>query len=71
MRRGGGASGPGKRPVTVGPPGDGAQTFVNVAFDFEYIAEDGKKVRMKENEVLLLISKTNHDWWQVRNKLIL
>jgi hypothetical protein len=20
---------------------------------------------MKENEILLLINKTNHDWWQV------
>ncbi len=42
------------------------QVFVNVAFDFEYVAEDGKKVFMKENEVLLLINKTNRDWWQVR-----
>eukprot|EP00095_Tigriopus_kingsejongensis_P000335 maker-scaffold194_size270518-snap-gene-0.10 protein:Tk00335 transcript:maker-scaffold194_size270518-snap-gene-0.10-mRNA-1 annotation:"rho gtpase-activating protein 12" len=41
------------------------QKFVSVVFDFEYIAEDGKKVFMKENEVLLLINKTNHDWWQV------
>ena len=43
------------------------QVFVCVSFDFEYIAEDGKKVQMKDGEILLLISKTNHDWWQVRN----
>ena len=42
------------------------QVFVSVAYDFEYLAEDGKRVFMKENEILLLINKTNHDWWQVR-----
>ena len=41
------------------------QVFVSVAYDFEYLAEDGKRVFMKENEILLLINKTNHDWWQV------
>lgn len=43
-----------------------AQVFVQVAYDFEYVAEDGKRVYMKENEILLLINKTNHDWWQVK-----
>ncbi|TRY76272.1 hypothetical protein TCAL_12003 [Tigriopus californicus] len=42
------------------------QKFVSVVFDFEYTAEDGKKVFMKEREVLLLINKTNNDWWQER-----
>ena len=41
------------------------QVFVSVAYDFEYLAEDGKRVFMKESEILLLINKTNHDWWQV------
>ena len=45
------------------------QVFVSVAYDFEYLAEDGKRVFMKENEILLLINKTNHDWWQVRRLL--
>ena len=45
------------------------QVFVSVAYDFEYLAEDGKRVFMKENEILLLINKTNHDWWQVRQKI--
>ena len=45
----------------------GDQVFVQVSFDFDYISEDGKHVHMKENEILLLINKTNHDWWQVRN----
>ena len=43
------------------------QIFVQVSFDFDYISEDGKHVYMKENEILLLINKTNHDWWQVRS----
>ena len=43
----------------------GDQVFVQVSFDFDYISEDGKHVHMKENEILLLINKTNHDWWQV------
>ena len=43
----------------------GDQIFVQVSFDFDYISEDGKHVHMKENEILLLINKTNHDWWQV------
>ena len=42
------------------------QVFVKVSFDFEYLGEDGKKVNMREGEVLLLINKTNRDWWQVR-----
>ena len=43
----------------------GEQLFVSVIYDFEYISEEGKRVFMKENEILLLINKTNHDWWQV------
>ena len=39
--------------------------FVMVNYDFEYITEEGKEVWMKEGEILLLLSKTNGDWWQV------
>ena len=39
--------------------------FVIVNYDFEYITEEGKQVWMKEGEVLLLLSRTNSDWWQV------
>ncbi len=54
-------------PPHLVPGGGGGQqqVFVNVAFDFDYLGEDGKKVFMREGEVLLLISKTNKDWWQV------
>jgi len=43
----------------------GKDAFVVVSYDFEYITEEGKEVWMKEGEVLLLLSKTNGDWWQV------
>ena len=39
--------------------------FVMVNYDFEYITGEGKQVWMKEGEILLLLSKTNGDWWQV------
>ena len=51
----------------AGPGGVRQQVFVTVAFDFDYLGEDGKKVFMREGELLLLISKTNKDWWQVRS----
>ena len=44
--------------------------FVMVNYDFEYVTEEGKEVWMKEGEILLLLSKTNGDWWQVNNLLI-
>ena len=39
--------------------------FVMVNYDFEYITDEGKQIWMKEGEILLLLSKTNGDWWQV------
>ena len=43
----------------------GKDSLVVVSYDFEYTTEEGKRVWMKEGEVLLLINKTNNDWWQV------
>ena len=43
--------------------------FVVVNYDFEYITEEGKEVWMKEGEILLLLSRTNNDWWQVSGDL--
>lgn len=40
-------------------------TNVEVLYDFEYSTKDGQKVSIKEGEKLLLIKKTNNDWWQV------
>ena len=50
----------------MGMRGGGRDCFVVVSYDFEYSTEDGKRVWMKEGEVLLLLAKTNNDWWQVR-----
>lgn len=43
----------------------GHEVFVVVSYDFEYHTEEGKEVWMKEGEILLLLTKTNNDWWQV------
>ena len=45
--------------------------FVVVNYDFEYITEEGKEVWMKEGEILLLLSRTNNDWWQVSELVLL
>ena len=45
--------------------------FVVVNYDFEYITEEGKEVWMKEGEILLLLSRTNNDWWQVSGLVLL
>ena len=39
---------------------------VFVLFDFEYSSEEGKVVRMKRGEELVVVKKTNPDWWQCR-----
>ena len=43
----------------------GKDSLVVVSYDFEYTTEEGKRVWMKEGEVLLLLARTNNDWWQV------
>ncbi|KAF6210383.1 hypothetical protein GE061_013487 [Apolygus lucorum] len=40
-------------------------TNVEVLYDFEYATKDGQVVSIKEGEKLLLLKKTNEDWWQV------
>ncbi len=52
----------------MGMRGGGRDCFVVVSYDFEYSTEDGKRVWMKEGEVLLLLAKTNNDWWQVSHQ---
>jgi hypothetical protein len=39
---------------------------VVVLFDFEYPTDSGKVVRMRKGEQLVVIKKTNPDWWQCR-----
>lgn len=38
---------------------------VRVLYDFEYKTREKKSVSIKEGEKLLLLKKTNDDWWQV------
>lgn len=38
---------------------------VRVLYDFEYKTRENKCVSIKEGEKLLLLKKTNDDWWQV------
>lgn len=38
---------------------------VRVLYDFEYKTRENKFVSIKEGEKLLLLKKTNDDWWQV------
>lgn len=44
---------------------DIADIKVRVLYDFEYKTRENKNVSIKEGEKLLLLKKTNDDWWQV------
>lgn len=44
---------------------DIADIKVRVLYDFEYKTRENKSVSIKEGEKLLLLKKTNDDWWQV------
>lgn len=44
---------------------DISDTKVRVLYDFEYKTRENKSVSIKEGEKLLLLKKTNDDWWQV------
>lgn len=39
--------------------------YVEVLYDFIYSAEDGNEVKIKAGEELLLLKKSNENWWQV------
>ncbi|XP_054266488.1 rho GTPase-activating protein 12-like isoform X1 [Macrosteles quadrilineatus] len=38
---------------------------LRVLYDFEYTTKYGRKIKISSGERLLLIKKTNDDWWQV------
>ncbi|XP_025417931.1 rho GTPase-activating protein 12-like isoform X2 [Sipha flava] len=44
---------------------DIADIKVRVLYDFEYKTRENKHISIKEGEKLLLLKKTNDDWWQV------
>jgi hypothetical protein len=45
---------------------DSKEEKVLVLFDFEYSTDEGSVVRMKRGEQLVVMTKTNPDWWQCR-----
>lgn len=44
---------------------DIADIKVRVLYDFDYKTRENKHISIKEGEKLLLLKKTNDDWWQV------
>lgn len=42
-----------------------SDTYVEVLYDFQYSSEDGNEVKIKAGEELLLLKKSNENWWQV------
>ncbi|XP_025904539.1 rho GTPase-activating protein 12 isoform X9 [Nothoprocta perdicaria] len=41
------------------------QMYIEVEYDYEYVAKD-KKIVIKQGEKYILVKKTNEDWWQVK-----
>lgn len=42
-----------------------SDVYVEVLYDFQYSSEDGNEVKIKAGEELLLLKKSNENWWQV------
>ncbi|GFR13635.1 rho GTPase-activating protein 15 [Trichonephila clavata] len=42
-----------------------SEVYVQVLYDFQYHTEDGEEITMKAGEELLLLKKSNENWWQV------
>ncbi|GIY84234.1 rho GTPase-activating protein 12 [Caerostris darwini] len=42
-----------------------SDVYVQVLYDFHYRTENGEEVTMKAGEELLLLKKSNENWWQV------
>lgn len=42
-----------------------SEVYVQVLYDFKYYTEEGNEVKIKAGEELLLLKKSNENWWQV------
>ncbi|XP_059474699.1 rho GTPase-activating protein 27-like isoform X3 [Neocloeon triangulifer] len=42
------------------------EVCVRVLYNFDYTTKDGRLVSIRQSEKLLLLKRTNKDWWQVR-----
>lgn len=40
-------------------------SIVRVLYDYDYTANDGGLISIKEGEEYLLLKKSNHEWWRV------
>ncbi|XP_067825170.1 rho GTPase-activating protein 27-like isoform X2 [Heptranchias perlo] len=40
--------------------------FVQVDYNYQYTARDGRNISIKQNEKYILISRTNDHWWHVK-----
>lgn len=42
-----------------------SEVYVEVLYDFKYYTDDGNEIKIKAGEELLLLRKSNENWWQV------
>lgn len=42
-----------------------SEVYVQVLYDYLYHTDDGNEIKMKAGEELLLVKKSNENWWQV------
>lgn len=42
-----------------------SEVYVEVLYDFKYFTDDGNEIKIKAGEELLLLRKSNENWWQV------
>ncbi|XP_059811683.1 rho GTPase-activating protein 27 isoform X2 [Hypanus sabinus] len=42
------------------------KVLVQVEYNYQYTARDGRLISIKQNEIYILLSRTNDHWWHVR-----
>ncbi|XP_069761053.1 rho GTPase-activating protein 27-like isoform X2 [Narcine bancroftii] len=45
---------------------DTGEVLVQVEYNYQYMARDGRLISIKQNEKYILLSRTNAHWWHVR-----
>ena len=45
--------------------GRAGRRYVRVVYDYEYTANDGRAITIKQGDECLLLKKTNSEWWSV------
>ncbi|XP_059812243.1 rho GTPase-activating protein 15 isoform X3 [Hypanus sabinus] len=49
-------------------PGDRSPILLEARYYYQYVAGDGRLVRMSEGDRFVLLRRSNQDWWQVRHQ---